>query len=270
MTSYSGQTVLVTGASRGLGLAAARRFAQLGANVGLVSSNRDRLVQAASSMPGRTHIVAADLTAPDECRRAVAEVEAALGPVEVLVSCAGVLQRDFVQDVTPEDFERHYRLHVGAALWLSQGVLPGMRALGRGAIVFVCSELGLIGIPTYASYCTSKAALVGLSEVLRHELVGTGVRVCAVCPGDVGTDQLAAELAWGPTGGASYQAAMGPDQVARAIVRAAGGSAPLVVVDRPHLRLAFTLMGGPRRMRFGPVHLAFRTLLRERQPRTHR
>lgn len=270
MSAYSNNSVLVTGASRGIGLAVARRFAESGANVGLVASNRDLLEQAASSVPGESHIVAADLTDPAECRRAVAEVESALGPVEVLVSCAGVLRRDFVEDVTVEDFERSYRLHAGAGLWLSQGVLPGMRQRGHGSIVFVSSELGLIGGPTYASYCTSKWGLVGLAEVLHHELAGTGVRVCAVCPGDVRTDQLAEEHAWGPTGGESYEKAMKPEFVARAIVRAAEGSKPVVVVDKPHLRVAFGLMGGPRWLRLAVVHTAFKTLLRERTARALR
>ena len=142
-----------------------------------------------------------------------------------------------------------------------------MRKRGHGSIVFVASEFGLIGGPTYASYCTSKWALVGLAEVLHHELAGSGVRVCAVCPGDVRTDQLAEEHAWGPTGGASYEKAMTPDFVARAIVQAAGSSRTVVVVDKPHLRLAFSVMGGPRRLRGAIVHSAFNTLLRERAPR---
>jgi len=193
-SEFAGRTVLVTGASRGIGLATARRFAELGADVGLVASRIDGLREAQAGLPDGTHAVAADLTDPAECARAVAEVEAELGPIDVLISCAGVLRRDYVEDVTPADFEYSYRLHAGAALWLTQAVLTGMRARGYGRIVLVSSEFGLIGGPSYTSYCTGKFALIGLSEVLHHELAGSGVRACAVCPGDVATDQLADEI----------------------------------------------------------------------------
>jgi 3-oxoacyl-[acyl-carrier protein] reductase len=261
-------TVLVTGASRGIGLATAQHFAGLGARVGLVASGYDGVARAADSLPdGSAHAVAADLTDPAECARAVAEVEAALGPVDVLVSCAGALRRDFVEDVTPADFEHSYRLHAGAGLWLTQALLPGMRARGFGRIVLVSSELGLIGGPSYASYCTSKWAVVGLAEVLHHELAGSAVRACAVCPGDVRTDQLREEQDWGPTGGTAYEKAMKPAYVARAIARAAAGRRPVVVVDRPHLRVVFNLLGGPRRLRLKVVGDAFKGLMKARAAR---
>jgi short-subunit dehydrogenase len=197
----------------------------------------------------------------------VAEAEQALGPVEVLIHNAGVLTRDFVDDVTEADFERAYRLNTGAALWLSQAVLPGMRARGRGSIVLVSSELGIIGAPTYACYCTSKWAQLGLAEVMRHELAGTGIQVCAVCPADVQTDQLEQENAWGPTGGQPMAKALTPDAVARAVVRGAEGKQAMIIVDRPLMALGFKIMAGPRRIRFGPVHDAFKQLLKERGPR---
>src|SRR5271167_3805781 len=119
-SSFSGKTVLVTGASRGIGLATARVFASAGARVGLVASDPERLAAAAGSIEGAHHAVAANLLEPAECARAVEEVSAALGPIDVLVSCAGVLRRDFVENVKAADFELSYRVHVGAALWLSQ------------------------------------------------------------------------------------------------------------------------------------------------------
>jgi NAD(P)-dependent dehydrogenase (short-subunit alcohol dehydrogenase family) len=263
-SEFAGRTVLVTGASRGIGLATAKHFAGLGADVGIVASGLAGLRTAQADLPAGTHAVAADLTDPAECARAVAEVEAQLGPVDVLISCAGVLRRDFVEDVTPADFEHSYRLHTGAGLWLTQAVLSGMRARDYGRIVLVSSELGLIGGPSYTSYCTSKWALVGLAEVLHHELAGSGVRACVVCPGDVATDQLAEEIKWGPTGGAAFDKAMSPARVAHAIERAASGRAPVVVIDRPHLRAVFNLLGGPRRLRLKVVHDAFKGLLKDR------
>jgi short-subunit dehydrogenase len=264
MSQFEGKTVLVTGASRGIGLATARAFGALGANVGLVARDPKLLATAASELAGKTHVVAADLAKAAECARAVKAVEAALGPIDILVSCAGVLHRDFVEDVKAADLEQSWQLHVGAALWLTQAVLPGMRARGRGRILLVSSELGLIGGPSYASYCTSKWGLVGLAEVLHHELAGSGVSATAVCPGDVQTDQMRGEIAWGPTGGAKFEKAMTPEHVARVIVKAARGRKALVIVDRPHLKLVFKLLGGPRALSRSIVHGAYKPLLKAR------
>ncbi|MGH2850797.1 MAG: SDR family NAD(P)-dependent oxidoreductase [Solirubrobacteraceae bacterium] len=264
MSKFEGQTVLVTGASRGIGLATAQAFGALGARVGLVARDRGALDAAAAAITGDTHVVACDLEDPAECARAVDEVASALGPVDVLVSCAGVLHRDFVEDVKPADFEQSWRLHVGGALWLTQQVLPGMRERRRGSIVLVSSELGLIGGPSYASYCTSKWGMVGLAEVLHHELAGSGVHACAVCPGDVRTDQMRGEIAWGPTGGATLEKAMSPERAAAAIVAAAGGRKAVVVVDRAQMRLVFGLFGGPRGLSRSLVHGAYKPLLRSR------
>jgi short-subunit dehydrogenase len=263
-SSLAGKTVLVTGASRGIGLATAQRFATLGAKVGLVASNAELLGEVDKQIEGTHRVVAADLTEPSECTRVVSEVSAALGPIDVLISCAGVLRRDFVEDVSPDDFEQSFRLNVGAAIWLTQGVLAGMRERGFGRIVLVSSELGLIGGPSYTSYCTSKWAMVGLGEVLVHELAGSGVRATVVCPGDVRTDQLQEEHAWGPTGGVTPEKAMSADYVAHAIVRAAERGKPLVVVDRSHLRAAFWVMRRAPRLRVPIIADAYKQLVRER------
>jgi 3-oxoacyl-[acyl-carrier protein] reductase len=264
MAQWDGRTVLVTGASRGIGMATAEHFASLGAKVGLVARSAEPLEVLASRLGEQAHAVPADLSDPGEAARAVREVEQALGPVDVLISCAGVLHRDWIEDVKLEDFEESYRLGVGGALWLTQQVLPGMRERDFGRIVLVSSELGLIGGPTYTSYCTTKFALVGLAEVLYQELRGTGVRACAVCPGDVRTGQLEEEHAWGPTGGVTLDKAMDPARVARDIEAAASGSSTVVVIDRPHLRLVFKLMGGFRRIRLLIVADAFKKLQRGR------
>ena len=264
MASFEGQTVLVSGASRGIGLATARRFAALGARVGLVARNEAALREAATALGAQTHVVACDLTDPAQCARAVDEVAGALGPVDVLVSAAGPLHRDFVENVKPAEFEETFRAHVGGALFLAQRVLPGMRERRRGAIVMVSSEFGLFGGPSYASYCASKFALVGLAEVLYHELAGSGVHACTVCPADVQTDQLRDDLGWGPTGGKQYEQALSADHVAAAIVRAARGGKPVVIVDRAPMRMLFGALGGPRGVYRAAVHTAYKRILRSR------
>lgn len=263
MAEFVGRTVLVTGASRGIGLATAKRFVAEGAQVGLVAREADRLASVASELGEACVAVPADLRDAQECVRVVREVSQALGAVDVLVSNAGVLRRDFIENVKVDDFEDSYRLGVGAALWLAQQVIPTMRARGYGRIVLVSSELGLVGGPSYASYSTSKFALVGLAEVLSHELAGSGVRATALCPGDVRTDLLEDERQWGPTGGASPDRAMPPERVANAIIRAVNSRSPVAVVDKWHLRAAFSL-GGPRRIRIAIVRSAYKDLLRGR------
>ena len=106
--------------------------------------------------------------------------------------------------------------------------------------------------------------MVGLGEVLAHELAGSGVRATVVCPGDVRTDQLTEEHEWGPTGGVTPEKAMSADYVARAIVRSAAGRRPVVVVDRPHLRAAFWFMRRAPRLRIRIVADAYKQLLSER------
>ncbi|HEX4106840.1 MAG TPA: SDR family oxidoreductase [Solirubrobacteraceae bacterium] len=264
-SAFSDRTVLVTGASRGIGLATAERFHAQGARVALLARDRQLLKEAVARLGDRAHAVAADVGDPGECARAVEEVEATLGPIDVLVSCAGILKRDWIEDIKVEQWDQTWRTNVSGSLWLCQRVLPGMRSRKYGRIVLVSSELGLIGGPSYGSYCASKWALVGLAEVLAHELKGSEVRVCAACPGDVRTEQLAEEHAWGSTGGSALEKAMSPEYAARAIVKAAAGHSAVVVIDKPQMRLAFDFLSAmPRRLRLVFVGDAFKGLTRSR------
>lgn len=266
--SYSGQTVLVTGASRGIGLACARHFSGQGARVALVARSADRLEAVAAELGNGALAVPADTADPADCARVIATVTERLGPIDVLVSNAGILRRDFIEDISVSDFEESYRTNVGGAVWLAKAAIPGMRERGRGAIVLVSSELGLIGAPSYGSYCMSKFALIGLAEVLSHELAGTGVRVAVVCPGNVRTDQLAEEYAWGLGAGAPPEKALAPEAVAATIAAAAEGGPLVVLADKPALKLGFDAMFAmPRRLRLMIIRDAYKALLKDRRAR---
>jgi NAD(P)-dependent dehydrogenase (short-subunit alcohol dehydrogenase family) len=268
----SGQRVLITGASRGIGLAAAQRFVADGAQVALVARGESLLQRVAGPLGDRAVVVAGDTSDPAECARIVAEATLKLGgPIDVLVSNAGILRRDFVEDISVIDFEETYRTNAGGALWLAQAVLGAMRERGSGAIVLVSSELGLFGAPSYGTYCMSKFAMIGLAEVLSHELAGTGVHVSAVCPGNVATDQFAEEIAWGPAAGASPEKAISPESVAETILAASTGRALVVLADKPIMKLSFDIMFAlPRRARVAIIRDAYKALLRDRRQRLSR
>jgi NAD(P)-dependent dehydrogenase (short-subunit alcohol dehydrogenase family) len=259
--------VLVTGASRGIGLATAQRFVAEGARVALVARGEAQLKQVAEALGDRSVVVAGDTSDPADCRRIVTAATRQLGgPIDVLISNAGILRRDFVEDITVTDFEESYRTNAGGALWLAQAVMGPMRERGAGAIVLVCSELGLFGAPSYGTYCMSKFAMIGLAEVLSHELAGTGVRVTAICPGNVATDQFAEELAWGPAAGASAEKALSPESVADTILRATGGGALVVLADKPVMKLNLDiLLALPRRARMAIIRDAYKAVLRDRR-----
>lgn len=259
--------MLVTGASRGIGLAAARRFVQAGAHVALVARNATLLEQVAADLGDRAVAVPGDTSSREECRRIAGAAAAALGgPVDVLISNAGILRRNWAEDISEADFTESMATNVGGGLWLAQALLPGMRERDWGRIVFVSSELGLIGAPSYGAYCMSKFALIGLAETLAHELSGTGVRACAVCPGNVRTDQLEEEYAWGLGAGAAPEKALAPEAVAETILGAASGSSVVVIADKPALKAGFDAMFAmPRGLRLRIVRDAYKALLRERR-----
>ncbi len=186
--------VLVTGASSGIGEAIAREYARGGAKLTLVARRRDRL-EALATEVGGCCIVQADLTDPEEGLRALAEGEAAHGPIDVLVNNAGVQIVARTLDTDPAEGERLLALNVTTPLRLLIAVLKRMVERGTGTIVNISSLAALAPTPGMFYYNASKAALAAASESLARELVGTGVHVLTVYPGPVTTDMAEAALA---------------------------------------------------------------------------
>jgi NAD(P)-dependent dehydrogenase (short-subunit alcohol dehydrogenase family) len=192
------RTCLVTGAGQGIGAAVATRLSIDGHRVALLGRKAPALDQLRDGLPGPTLSLVADVTDPVATEAAIARLEAAWGPVEVLVSNAGAGMAAPLVDTTDEDWSRMLELNLSAPFRLVRRTLPGMTAQRWGRIVVVASVVAKRGEAQVAAYTAAKHGVLGLVRAAAAEVARTGVTVNAVCPGYVDTpmtDQTAAAVA---------------------------------------------------------------------------
>ncbi len=190
MTQLDDNVVLVTGASRGIGRAIARRFAQAGADLIVVARNQAELQELRSeieAMGRRCLVVATDLRAPADIQALARQGMNAFGRIDVLVNNAGVGAWAPVTELTLDQFDEMFDVNMRAVFLLTQAVLPQMIDRGSGHIVNIASTSSRWTYPEGTVYCASKFAVLGFNEALAKELRLTGVRVTAICPGQVNT-----------------------------------------------------------------------------------
>jgi NAD(P)-dependent dehydrogenase (short-subunit alcohol dehydrogenase family) len=195
----SARRALVTGASRGIGLAIAQALAAEGHRV--AASARSAASLAAAAGPhgergGEIVAVVADMAVPEQCAALPGRAAEALGgPVEILVYCAGISRTGRVAELSLTDWNESMQVNVTGALQVSAGAIPAMTAAGWGRIVNICSLYSRFGVPTSAPYTASKHALLGLTRVQSAELIKDGITVNGVVPGWVDTEMVRAEAA---------------------------------------------------------------------------
>lgn len=200
MESLKNKTVLITGASSGIGKATALRLAGHGAQVALSGRNRDALdeVRAAiEAASGNALVVPADVTDAEQVRRAVEDTVAHFGKLDILLASAGLSMRAYFEGSSLEALERVMRVNFFGTLYATHFALPHVKKT-KGSLVAVSSLTGKRGIPSYAIYGASKFAIQGLYEALRLELMRDGVHVGVVSPAFVDTPLRANVL--GPDG----------------------------------------------------------------------
>ena len=183
---FKGKNVLISGASRGLGLELARIFAAEGAGLVLFARDAERLKQTASELERygtRISAFTCDITNPVQVREAVRAVLQTVSHVDVLINNAGIIQVGPVENMALTDYEHAMAVHFWGPLHLTDAIAPHMKALGQGRIVNITSIGGKVAVPHLLPYAASKFALVGFSEGLRAELLKDGIYVTTVCPG---------------------------------------------------------------------------------------
>ena len=229
---FEGKVVLITGGSRGLGLVLARRFAGEGAHVSICARDPRELELARRDLEhrgARVLAVSCDVSRRAEVEEWVRQTRAELGPPDVLVNNAAIIQVGPFQALDVDDFRHAMAVNFWGVVHATYAVLPDMRERGRGRIANVTSIGGKVAVPHLLPYDAAKFATVGFSEGLRSELAKEGISVTTVIPGLMRTGSPAnawfvgdrdAEYTWFSLGGATPLTAVGADRAAARIVTA--------------------------------------------------
>ncbi|MEJ2256982.1 MAG: SDR family NAD(P)-dependent oxidoreductase [Woeseiaceae bacterium] len=182
---------LVTGASSGIGAAIAIAFAEAGWDVLAAGRDEARLEEVAD-MSDRIVTWAGELESSDDCDDLVADAIDEFGQLDCLVNNAGIIRRGDVAETTDEDWRDTMTINLDVPFWLSRAALPHLLQ-AAGSIVNIASDWGLNAADRAAAYAASKGGLVMLTKSMARDHARDGLRVNAVCPGDVDTPMLAAE-----------------------------------------------------------------------------
>lgn len=241
----SGKVVLITGGSRGLGLAIARQLIDAGARVAICARDEAELERAQAELQQRSQEVFAltcDVTEPSQVEQMIQQVKDDFGAIDILINNAGTDIVGPVETLTMQDYDDLMRLHFWGPLYAIYAVLPDMQQRQSGRIVNISSVGGKTASPHMVAYCASKFALVGLSEGMRTELAKDNIAVTTVCPGFIHTGvidhaimkgQHRKEFAWFSIGDSLPLLSASAEKVAEATIAGFRRGAAEVIVPFP-------------------------------------
>jgi 3-oxoacyl-[acyl-carrier protein] reductase len=229
--ALAGKVALITGASRGIGFAIARRLGEMGARVSICGRDQAKLDHAASSLRGQgieTLAIQANVTNGDQIAALVHRTQQELGPIEILVNNAGTGVFGPFHEFVEADWNTVLDTNLKSVFLVCRAVAPEMIRRQTGHIINISSLAGKNTFANGAIYCASKWGLMGLSGSMAEDLRGYGIRVSAICPGSVATE-------FPGQGGKSPSKILQPDDVAHAVaalVTQAAGS----FISEVHIR----------------------------------
>ncbi len=242
MGFWDGKTVLITGATRGIGLAMAQNLAEHNASLILTARSREELDKAGGGLPVREDgllLFPADVSDRDSVRRLTEAGLDKFGRIDVLINNAGIGLRAQVCDIRQEDLERALKVNLFGPLYMIQEIAPVFKNQGGGTIVNICSLGAVRPAPNIGGYSASKAALMSLAQTARLELEPFGIKVVNVFPGSAKTSFRDNALGEAYPGNEPRLSRVSPELVAGRIISGIAGGKNNVFITWPDKAMAF-------------------------------